>query len=108
VIMKFTTHIYYAIATITFLVSPVYGIAQTQPVPKTTMISSNGDKKAAPISIRDEQGKILTHQQMFALTSTGDYKMIEMKGKDNKPYYLVKKAPGFGPKPVAAPVVVKP
>lgn len=45
--------------------------------------------------IKDEQGKVLTHQQMFALTSTGDYKMVEVQGGGTKPYYLVKKSPAL-------------
>lgn len=107
-IMKPMMHIPYAIMLIALLVTAKFGFTQTQPDPKTVTILSNGSKTTTPMVIKDEEGKVLTHQQMFALTSTGDYKLLEVKGKDNKPYYLVKKAPGFAPKPVAAPVVIKP
>ena len=97
-----------AVVVIALLSSPKFIFSQTKPVSKTVNVLSNGSKSNTPMVIKNEQGKVLTHQEMFALTSTGDYKMIEVKGNDSKPYYLVKKAPGFAPKPMSAPVVVKP
>jgi hypothetical protein len=84
---------------------PVAATAQSKsPIKKDTIHSTIG---ANPV-IKDESGKILTFNQMIALTKTGDYKVDKKLDKDNKPYLLVQKAPGFSPRPESPPVVVRP
>jgi hypothetical protein len=77
-----------------------------QTVPKSITVSNN--KTESNLPLKDESGRVLTRQEAFALTHTGNYRMMRMVDRDNKPYVLVKKMPGTAPRPESAPVVVKP
>ncbi|WP_345954107.1 hypothetical protein [Mucilaginibacter sp. PAMB04168] len=94
----------YTVAAVSAL--PFIGYMLQQPVPKTVTIT--GNKTEINLPIKDEGGKVLQHQDMINLTRTGDYKVIRTLDKNKQPYLLVKKAPGFAPRPQSAPVVVKP
>lgn len=58
--------------------------------------------------IKDESGKVLTFNEMIALTKTGDYKVNKKLDNNKKSYLLVEKAPGFTPRPESPPIVIRP
>lgn len=98
-----------AVSLFTLAVLSVAAKAQSKsPIKKDTLYSTIG---VNPV-IKDESGKVLTFNQMIALTKTGDYKVdkkLDKKlDKNNKPYLLVQKAPGSAPRPESPPVVVRP
>lgn len=95
------------IVAIVFIYIVAFSAAHAQsksPIKKDTVYSSIGIN---PI-IKDESGKILTFNEMIALTKTGDYKVGKKLDSNEKPYLLVEKAPGFAPRPESAPIIVRP
>jgi hypothetical protein len=106
--MKPTMHISFAIVAITLLALDKLSIAQTQPSHKSTTISSNGDKSTTPMVFKNEQGNPLTAKEAFALTKTGNYKMVKQTDKDKKPFLLIVYSPGYAPRPQSAPFKVTP
>jgi hypothetical protein len=83
--------------------------AQTSPGVTSVTVMPDGKRIVNKATVfKDEKGKELTFEQMRMLMATGDYKIVPMTDKDKKPYNLVKSAPGFAPKPMSQPVVIKP
>jgi len=91
-----------------FAILSMAGKAQTQPTPKSTTVLAGGTKTNAPMEFKNEQGKVLTAKEAFALTKTGDYKMVKQTDKDNKPYLSIVYSPGYAPRPQSAPVKITP
>jgi hypothetical protein len=48
------------------------------------------------LPLKNDAGKTIKANEMFALMKTGNYKIMKATDKNNKPYWLVKSAPGAG------------